>query len=366
MHLHRAPLWCAGLVHAPASWSLLRIATRCHIRDVVQQQCLCRVMAARAPRPPSGPPRPPRHPPPAWIAATAERHRVAREAPPAAAATPARWTAAASAYTHEAEVLSRIPGTENMSPAAQAVASELAKIRRNSGVSPAAFEPPRLTMIIEGRPVQVPAAGCSTMRKRYTFCFAHVSFFNARRRGKSGRRRTCRRGCGQLRGKKQLSLARFSERGPPDWIGPAWMFGPERNIWRTRRPPDGADAWVEPWSTILIARGCLALGGDWLGPRNGSGRAERGKPVGTARALHVPSLSPAKVRGSDGGTTATPACCGRSRRRAWGCPGMRNKSVCARARSSQSGRAFSGEAACRSECGASPTRRVEFAAFAKA
>ena len=73
-------------------------------------------------------------------------------------------------------------------------------------------------------------------------------------------------------GQKQLSLARFSERGSPDWIGPALTFASERNISRTRRPPDGPDAWVEPWSTILIARGWLAPGGGWLGPRKGSGR----------------------------------------------------------------------------------------------
>ena len=39
------------------------------------------------------------------------------------------------------EVLSRVPGTENMPAEAQAAACELAKARRNLGLSPAAFEP---------------------------------------------------------------------------------------------------------------------------------------------------------------------------------------------------------------------------------
>ena len=42
-----------------------------------------------------------------------------------------------------------------MSLQAQAAAAELAQIRKNLGVAPAAFEPGRRTMIIEGRPLQV-------------------------------------------------------------------------------------------------------------------------------------------------------------------------------------------------------------------
>ena len=102
---------------------------------------------------------------PAWIAATAERHAAARATPGPGAAAAARWTAAASAYARGGEVLSRVPGTESMPAEAQAAACELAKARRHLGLSPAAFEPTRHTMIIEGRPLQVPGADAWTRQE---------------------------------------------------------------------------------------------------------------------------------------------------------------------------------------------------------
>ena len=114
-------------------------------------------MAARRPRPVRGGPRPPQQPPPAWIAATAERHRVGRAVPDPDAPAAARWTTAAALYHRPGELDTPTPGTERMPLAAQAAAAELMTIRGNLGLSAAAFEPTRHTMVIEGRPVQVPA-----------------------------------------------------------------------------------------------------------------------------------------------------------------------------------------------------------------
>ena len=152
----------ACLVHAFLSCCVLCDSVQRHVRFDLQQRRPCGGMAGRAARPFPWPPRPPRHPPPAWIAATAERHREAREPPSAAAATAARWTAAASAYTRGQAVEERVPGTENMCEVAQFAARELVKLRKMLAVSPAAFEPPRHTVIIEGRPLQVRAcAACA-------------------------------------------------------------------------------------------------------------------------------------------------------------------------------------------------------------
>jgi hypothetical protein len=128
------------------------------VAELLLEGCLCSSMAGRGPGRAPPAPRPPLLPPPAWIAATAERHAAARATPDPAAAAAARWTAAASAYARGGEALSRVPGTESMSAEAQAAACELAKLWRNLGLSPAAFEPTRHTMIIGGRPLQVPGA----------------------------------------------------------------------------------------------------------------------------------------------------------------------------------------------------------------
>ena len=153
------------------SCCVLRDAVRRHVRFELEARRPFGGMASRPARPFPGPPCPPRHPPPPWIAATAERFQQAREPPSAAAATAARWTAAAGAYTRGGAVEERVPGTENMSEAAQLAARELVTLRQTLAVSAASFEPPRHTMIIEGRPLQVVAfATCSHVHD-YTTSF---------------------------------------------------------------------------------------------------------------------------------------------------------------------------------------------------
>ena len=73
-------------------------------------------------------------------------------------------------------------------------------------------------------------------------------------------------------GQKQRWLARFAPRGPVQWIEPPLTFGCDVNVWRTRRPPSGPYADVEPWRSILSHRGWLGRDGAWVGPRKGCGR----------------------------------------------------------------------------------------------
>ena len=148
------------------SCCVLRDAVRRHVRFELEARRPFGGMASRPARPFPGPPCPPRHPPPPWIAATAERFQQAREPPSAAAATAARWTAAAGAYTRGGAVEERVPGTENMSEAAQLAARELVTLRQTLAVSAASFEPPRHTMIIEGRPLQVVAFATCVQKSR--------------------------------------------------------------------------------------------------------------------------------------------------------------------------------------------------------
>ena len=107
-------------------------------------------MAGRAPRVRGGHPWPPTGPTPAWIAARAERHCVACEAPPAGAPTAARGRAAAGACDREGAVAARVPASEKLSASPSSAAAELQEMRESFGASPADLVAPRHTLIVEG------------------------------------------------------------------------------------------------------------------------------------------------------------------------------------------------------------------------
>ena len=128
--LHRGAVLLCCQVHAHVASSFLVYATRWPIAALVQPQRLAADMAGRAPRPRGGHPRPPTGPPPAWIAARAERHGVACEAPPQLRRLRPGGELQQARATAEGAVAARVPASENLRASPSSAAGELQKSGR--------------------------------------------------------------------------------------------------------------------------------------------------------------------------------------------------------------------------------------------